>query len=727
MQLPGRVNFVVLTMNAANSVSVLLKTDFNRLPLEDKIKLKELGRPMPDLNLTQISERKAQNRTFTRHFSRDIYNRNKWICGCEILNLLYCFPCILFYNPAATGVDPNWARTGIKDLHHLPAKIKKHESSRGHINACTAFALLGNANIMTQLNSAYRQHVIDHNEKVRKNRYILKRIICCVKFCSAFELALRGHDESEESGNRGIFRELVDFSAELDVTLREHLQNATVFKGTSKIIQNDILDCMLDVCKEEICSQIKKSEFLSVQCDETTDVTNWCQLVLIFRYVYDGNVHENFWGFKRVKDKSAMGLQKCIEEEIDPLILETPQKLIAQTYDGANVMSGAVGGVQAYVKIKYPCAHYVHCYAHQLNLLMQKAASQHAKVRVFFNNLSAIPAFFSNSSNRGDVLEEVVNRRLPRVAVTRWNYNIRTVKSVFENREKLIEVFEEIEEKCLRSTTSNEASGLRRALEDPEFMFWLTFFHKLLPHVDILYNQIQSRNKDSIQLQSDLQNFEKCVRNVRNDTDAIQRNIEENFHSTKRRRRNEEDDVQRSVYAKEVCDVIVSQMKDRFSYRGHLQAAELFNTELFTKFAKVFPVDLLNTVCSAYPFLCKIRLKTELEVIYSRPDFGQVIGAMNFLSLMLQNNLTETFPEAIKLLKVILTTPMTTAESERCFSTLKRIKTFLRNTMGNDRLSALAMMSINKNLVQDIDNFEEKVLEKFISMKDRRAEFSFKK
>lgn len=323
------------------------------------------------------------------------------------------------------------------------------------------------------------------------------------------------------------------------------------------------------------------------------------------------------------------------------------------------------------------------------------------------------------------MLEEIVKHRLPKVATTRWNYNIRTVNTVFENREKLIEVFEEIEDKCLRSATSNEASGLRRALEDPEFLFWLTFFHKLLPHVDILYNQIQSRNKDSIQLQSDIQNFEICVKNIRNETDTIQSNIEENFHSTKRRRK--EDNLPRSAFAKEVYDVIILQMKDRFSYRGHLQAAQLFNSESVPKYSKEFPVGILDTVCSSYPFLDQTRLKTEFEVIYSRPDFSQIIGATNFLTLLLQHNLTDIFPETIKILKIILTTPMTTAESERCFSTLKRVKTFLRNTMGNDRLNALAMMSINKNLVQDIDSFDDKVLEKFISMKNRRAEFTFKK
>nr|CAH7732336.1 unnamed protein product [Callosobruchus chinensis] len=100
---------------------------------------------------------------------------------------------------------------------------------------------------------------------------------------------------------------------------------------------------------------------------------------------------------------------------------------------------------------------------------------------------------------------------------------------------------------------------------------------------------------------------------------------------------------------------------------------------------------------------------------------------MSFLSSMSQSDLTDVFAETIKLLKVILTTPMTTAEAERCFSTLKRVKSFLRNTMDNDRLNALAMMSINRSLVEDIDHFEDKVMGKFICMKDRRANFTFEK
>ena len=52
---------------------------------------------------------------------------------------------------------------------------------------------------------------------------------------------------------------------------------------------------------------------------------------------------------------------------------------------------------------------------------------------------------------------------------------------------------------------------------------------------------------------------------------------------------------------------------------------------------------------------------------------------------------------------------MTTAEAERCLSTLKRIKTFLRNAMGQERLNALAMLSMERELVLNMRDFNEKV------------------
>ena len=46
---------------------------------------------------------------------------------------------------------------------------------------------------------------------------------------------------------------------------------------------------------------------------------------------------------------------------------------------------------------------------------------------------------------------------------------------------------------------------------------------------------------------------------------------------------------------------------------------------------------------------------------------------------------------------------MTSVAGERSFSALKRIKTYLRNTMGQDRLSSLAIIHIEKELADEID------------------------
>jgi hypothetical protein len=95
---------------------------------------------------------------------------------------------------------------------------------------------------------------------------------------------LRGHDEKDTALSSGIIRGLISFSAELDSALKVHLEKATVFKGTSKTIQNELLKCMLNICQQEISVEINKADYLAITADETTDVSaifqnGYCLLV----------------------------------------------------------------------------------------------------------------------------------------------------------------------------------------------------------------------------------------------------------------------------------------------------------------------------------------------------------------------------------------------------------------------------------------------------------------
>ena len=60
-----------------------------------------------------------------------------------------------------------------------------------------------------------------------------------------------------------------------------------------------------------------------------------------------------------------------------------------------------------------------------------------------------------------------------------------------------------------------------------------------------------------------------------------------------------------------------------------------------------------------------------------------------------QKNLKNVFPNLFILLKIFLTVPVSSCEAERSFSALKRILTWLRSTMSQDRLSSLTLIQMN--------------------------------
>lgn len=59
------------------------------------------------------------------------------------------------------------------------------------------------------------------------------------------------------------------------------------------------------------------------------------------------------------------------------------------------------------------------------------------------------------------------------------------------------------------------------------------------------------------------------------------------------------------------------------------------------------------------------------------------------------------FPLIYNLLKILATLPVSTASAERSFSTLKRLKTYLRNTIGQERLTGLTLLNIYRDIIVD--------------------------
>ena len=160
-------------------------------------------------------------------------------------------------------------------------------------------------------------------------------------------------------------------------------------------------------------------------------------------------------------------------------------------------MSGCNRGVQTIVKQSYPYSHYVHCYAHQLNLILQQAVSQIPEMRLFFANLNGFSVLFSRSAKQVEYLDTRVARRSLRSSQTRWDFHSRIVETVHRYQHDLVVCFEEITA-CWNGDqlTVREASGLLHWLQEKDFLFYLDFFLRLFPHVEILFAQLQKGGID---------------------------------------------------------------------------------------------------------------------------------------------------------------------------------------------------------------------------------------
>jgi hypothetical protein len=349
---------------------------------------------------------------------------------------------------------------------------------------------------------------------------------------------------------------------------------------------------MLEVCHEKIKEELNETKFLALMADETSDVSEYLKMVIVYRYEMDGNVHERLGGFFNPEGQSAAKISDCISTELNCTFSGDSNKIIAQTFDGAVVMRGSVNGVQSKIKECFPLAHYVHCYAHQLNLIMERVASQNRSARVFFCSLSAFPTSFSRSPLRVSVLDKVATRRITSGSATRWNFKSRRVNAVYKNQDSLVECFSELK-KSLCNKTVQEPRGLRHNLEYVEFVFWLRFFHRLMPHVDLLYNQIQARKVDAVKVKNAFTEFISAIDKIRNGTDAtVTEEDKEDCQPDGRENKRRRIESQRTTDAKEVCDRITAEA--RFQCTNHLDASKLLDSVNFAEYSNKFPDSILN-------------------------------------------------------------------------------------------------------------------------------------
>ena len=82
----------------------------------------------------------------------------------------------------------------------------------------------------------------------------------------------------------------------------------------------------------------------------------------------------------------------------------------------------------------------------------------------------------------------------------------------------------------------------------------------------------------------------------------------------------------------------------------------------------------------------------------------------------------DDFPNLYMLLKIAATLPVTTCECERSISTMRRLNNYMRCTVGESRLSALALMHIKYMRIMPV-NLDE-IVNLFLGLHPRMMQFT---
>ena len=154
------------------------------------------------------------------------------------------------------------------------------------------------------------------------------------------------------------------------------------------------------------------------------------------------------------------------------------------------------------------------------------------------------------------------------------------------------------------------------------------------------------------------------------------------------------EDHYRRIYL-EVLDFIIAAIKDRFQQRGFQMLGKL---ELMLKQGTP-STDLVKEICDFYGSdLNRDRLLAQLISLHSCNDDSLFTDLKSIVVYLKDLDAVgrEFYSEVVKVMKLILVMPATNALSERSFSALRRIKTWLRTRMDQARLNWCMTLHVHK-------------------------------
>ena len=245
----------------------------------------------------------------------------------------------------------------------------------------------------------------------------------------------------------------------------------------------------LDVLTD-ISFHLHQSPFVTLLLDETTDVSNTSQAVVVLRYVTDTfDVHEEFIGMYQVPSTNAETLVATAKLALKDVNLRIT-KLRGQCYDGAAAMRGIRSGVAKRILDEEPRAVYTHCYGHSINLAMNDAIKACKPIKSSLEVTHEVTKLIKYSPRRKAIFQGLkdtpdltVGHHTPGIRVlcpTRWTVCANALASILSNYEVLFDTWDDAVDVVTDTESKARINGVAAQMKTYDFVFGATLGEVIL-------------------------------------------------------------------------------------------------------------------------------------------------------------------------------------------------------------------------------------------------------
>lgn len=717
-------------------------------PISDKIRLfltqhgPEQGHDADFRETTAEGGRRFSKEWFYKKCSNGERVHRNWLIYSKTSRSIFCFSCIVFGKGKIDSSICN-KKKGFKDWKNLN-RINDHENCASHRDAYLQWKCFEkNIKCGGLIDDSLQKAILTEKEKWRN---ILRVVLDVILFCAKNNLPLRGTKEHVGSSNAGMFLNLIELISHYNTNIAEHIANhkKKTVSYLSHIIQDEFISLLGDHVRNKILSRIKEAKYFSLLFDCTPDASHQEQMCEVIRYVLITNesitIEESFIDFIATKEKTGSGLAEDIVNKLEKDGLDI-KNVRGQGYDNGANMAGIYNGVQAKICQRNDQATYIPCAAHNLNLVCKNAASVNTNMITFFGIVQRIYTFFVKSTSRWEKLQSVLNITLKGHTDTRWASRANAVNALHQQLPLVYQVLQSMKDE--KSSQCAEVESILKQINF-KFLYLLTAWNLILQEVDKINKALQSKTITIHKAARLLESLSNAMQQMRDNMWEVTYSTSENLASqmklstqfeNKRKKKSKldycleqsTDDPQKhffTVEIKEVIDTLNSQLKWR--YEKLYEVSLDFECLTGEKLQSMDLNNLKKSVCDLalkYPGdLNPVEFSSEISSFKYHasiliPNLKEA-SCLDILKTIHNYGLVQSYPNLEVALRIFLTLPVTVASGERSFSKLKLIKTYLRSSLAQEKLSNMAILSIEKFLVNQI-NFE-KVIDDFASLKARK-------